>query len=50
MEARGKNVSINQENGIVSARLDAERELRLPDRLTIELVIFLLKPRGHKTI
>jgi hypothetical protein len=39
----------NLENSIASAELDAVEELRLTDRLTVEL-IFLLKPRGHKTV
>jgi hypothetical protein len=42
MEAR-KKVLITLENSIGSARLNAVWELRLPDRVATELVIFLLK-------
>jgi hypothetical protein len=45
-----KKVVKNLENSITSTKLDAVRELRLPGRFTIELDIFLIKSRGHKTM
>ena len=47
MEVREKKRVKNLENNIASARLDAVKELRLPDRFTIELII-LFKSGGYK--
>ena len=50
METRGKKVVRNQENSITSARGYTVQDLRLTDRLTVELAIFLFESGGHKTI
>lgn len=47
VEARGKKGVQNLENSIASVRLDAVKELSLPDRLTIELII-IFKSGGYK--